>query len=306
MSNPIVIIFNPCSGGKDSSVKSHLLQCFAEAELDVRLLETEYSGHAVDLARVAADEGARCFVSVGGDGTVSEMVNGLMRSSVDTKTLSFGVIPAGTGNDWCRYFKIPTDMQQAVDIIKKQKTMPIDVGRMCSDADGEQNCRFFVNSVGFGFDAEVVEKKERMSCFGGKKWSYLVALAASVLKHRSVPMTLKMDSDQLESPIYTMSVANGPFTGGGIKQTPLAVPDDGFFDVMLATNLSPFGLIKGLWAIFRQKGESSGIIKTFKTKGMHIHSERKPKIEADGILQSEVQMPVHITMAPLALNMIIP
>ena len=167
--------------------------------------------------------------------------------------------------------------------------------------------KYFVNSVGLGFDAHVVESAEKMgTVIKGKGWVYFMALAKSVATHTSKQLEMKSDRGTLLSDkIYTMSVANGPFTGGGIKQTPDADPTDGVFDIMAATRPSLTQLVGGLYSVLLRRNDGS-VIKRFRAKEITIESTHRHKIEADGIVMEGAKTPVAISMVPWALNMIVP
>ncbi len=304
------IIINPKAGNKKFHGKRSVEEKMIAAGIEGAYVYTEYAGHATQIVQDMVKNGLRRIVAVGGDGSINEVLNGLMTSCVDSKELTLGLIPRGTGNDWARYWGIkPRETMRNIRRLQEGKSVRIDIGELHYYHKRAKEIRYFINSVGIGFDARVVEQAEKWGkLMPGMPFSYTLALLSSTLTHRAknIVLTGTDEALTLNGKVYSLSVANGPYTGGGIKQTPKAVPTDGLLDVMAATtptNLKQ--LAKGLGNFISQKMKDEGMVHTFQTKSLKIETPSRLKIEADGIVQKDGKQPITICLHPQALNMII-
>lgn len=221
----LTFIVNPAAGS------GHALKIEAQirAELDKRgvhalFLRTDAPGHATELAREAAAE-AECsgVVAVGGDGTCYEVACGLMDTSVP-----FGIIPAGTGNDFIKTVGIPKKPLEALALILKGEARPVDVGRM--------NERLFLNVSGTGFDVTVLDFTLQAKKYVKGILPYLYGLIRAIAYYKPVHIRITADGETWEQDVLICSVANGRFFGGGIPICPDAAPDDGCFDLVVVEN----------------------------------------------------------------------
>jgi len=171
------------------------------------------------------------IVAIGGDGTVNEVVQGMVFS--DTP---LGIIPGGTGNDFIRSLRIPNNLEQAVDIVLAGQTRTIDVGRI--------NDTYFANNVGFGFDAAVNSTTTGMSSKTGGLSLYLRALVKTLGKYRHVHLAVTMNNRTFDQETFLLSIGNGTTCGGGFKLTPHAKLDDQLLDITL---IRPLPLASLLW-----------------------------------------------------------
>jgi|Deesub1362B_J571_1020462.scaffolds.fasta_scaffold01121_3 YegS/Rv2252/BmrU family lipid kinase len=213
-------ILNPASGrGKGRKIGEKVRQLLERPGVQLQWKETEYPGHATELARQAPEE-CECIVAVGGDGTVNEVVNGLVGSG---KVL--GVIPIGSGNDFARALRLPSNYRKAIDVLWEGQVKTIDLGWV--------NGRYYPNALGLGFDAQVVHESNRIRRLRGML-IYLYGVIKTVFKFRPFRIRIKLDGKELEKrEILMMTVANGISVGGGFLLTPQARNDDGLFDVCI-------------------------------------------------------------------------
>lgn len=299
------VILNPRAGNKKVSGKMTILDALKASKLFGEYKFTEYAGHATVLARKLVAAGYRKIAVVGGDGSVSEVVDGLMTSNIDTQELTFAVIPSGTGNDWCRYWHTSHKVDECLRMIQQGKTATVDVGLLTFRHKDQEVYKYFINSVGFGFDAEIVYRAERIgNVLKGQSTNYFLGLLVSMFTCKSKQMVMKADHDTFCGEVFTMNVANGPYTGGGIKQTPNADPTDGMFDMLLASRPNPYQLVRDVSRVlFRQS--FGGVLHTYRTKKVEITSPHFHTIEADGIVQPLAKSPILIELVPSALKMIV-
>lgn len=299
------VILNPKAGNKKVSGKQTISEALRSGGIDGLYCFSDSEGHATQIARELVSKGYRHILVVGGDGTVSEVVNGLMTSGVDTREITFAVLPSGTGNDWCRYWKIPNKVGLFLNMLAEGKTEKVDVGRIGFCQQGEPKERFFINSVGLGFDAAIVNKAESFgNWLKGLSLNYFFALVYCSFTHKSRSLNFEADTDSFSGDVYTISIANGPYTGGGIKQTPDANPTDGCFDVLLASRPTVWQTVRDISRVlFRSR--FGGVLHLYRTSNVKITSSQTHLIEADGIVQDGAEAPFDFSIVPGALNMVV-
>ncbi|MBR6104268.1 MAG: diacylglycerol kinase family lipid kinase [Paludibacteraceae bacterium] len=299
------VILNPKAGSKKVDGKQTICDALKSGGISGEYRFSEYAGHATILARELVADGFRNFLIVGGDGSVSEVVDGLMTSGVDSHELTIAIIPSGTGNDWCRYWKIPKKIGLCLDMIRQGKKQWIDIGRLSYFRQDSLVEKYFINSVGLGFDAEIVARAEKLGKFAkGLPVNYFLGLVGSMAKTKSKHLVMETDNEVFEGKVYTMSIANGPYSGGGIKQTPDASPTDGLFDILLADDPNAYEIVRDVSRVlFRQS--FGGVLRTYRTSQVKISTTERHMIEADGIVQTDGEAPLHITMVPAAIKMIV-
>jgi len=244
---------------------------------------------------------------LGGDGTISEVVNGIFSADIiQTSSLKIALIPRGTGNDWGRFWGLTSDYNHSVDVFLTGKTQLIDIGKVEYVMEGEHQTRFFINSVGLGLDAAVTNITYQLKKYlGSHSFLYTLALLFAVFNYRAHKASIRSAERNINEKMFTLDVANGCFSGGGLKQTPFALPFDGLLDVMLAKKPTVFDIISGLRMLFNGKLLDHPVIESFQTKSLTIHCHKKALIEADGIIVNGTS-PYVISIIPKAIQMIVP
>ncbi len=194
-----------------------------KTELDRRGIEYElhYTNEpqeATDVAKWGIDAGFERIVAMGGDGTVNEVVNGML-----DKDAVLAVIPAGTGNDFVRMLGIPAEPFDAIDLLTDGRERTMDLGRIADD-------RCFVNGVGIGIDAQVARDVLQMERLHGAA-AYVSAAVREVFRFKAFPVTIDSADWRLDVTCLSIGVANGKYAGGGFKLAPEADIVDGMIDV---------------------------------------------------------------------------
>src|SRR5687768_7267797 len=231
MSLPLVIVNPTSAGGGTAEAWSQIASDLRSQFGSFQNVFTESPGHAVTLASEAARKGVKLIIACGGDGTVSEVANGILSSGKDVE---LGILPSGTGGDFRRTLEIPSHSREAARILSKGRTVKIDVGRVSFvDHNGTEAMRYFVGVASCGMSTQVIErvKKEKIS------------FAASLLQTamRTEPTTLAVqldDSHERHLTVLNLCVANARYFGGGMKIAPDAKLTDGKFDVVGVGDLS--------------------------------------------------------------------
>jgi YegS/Rv2252/BmrU family lipid kinase len=211
--------------------------------LEFDVVRTEYPQHAITLTQEAVAAGCEIVVAVGGDGTVNEVINGLMRSkTAGDGTAALGVLCVGRGNDFAYGVNIPTELSDACRVLAAGHRRTIDVGHVVGGRYPEG--RYFGNGVGIGFDAVVgfeALKLKRLSGFP----SYIVAAMKTIFLYYQAPLVeLAYDEGALTLPALLVSVMNGRRMGGGFYMAPQGQPDDGRFDLCIAQEVSRPGIFR--------------------------------------------------------------
>ncbi len=280
------VIVNP-NAGKRKGEKDWLE---IAAQLTVAGIEyasvfTEHRGHAVDLTRKYVENGYRNIIVVGGDGTLNEVVNGIFtQAHILTEKITLAMIPVGTGNDWCRMYNIPGDYKQAIRLITNRKIFTQDTGTIkYISTEGEEKTRYFINMAGMGFDALVTKKTNKQKELGkSNPMSYVVNILSSLFVYTSTKVTILLDGEKVVSDIFSMSVGICQYNGGGMKQAPDALPDDGLFDLTLIKPIGKFKIIRNIIKLFDGSFTRLPEVSTFRSSKIIIHSEPPMFMEADG------------------------
>jgi YegS/Rv2252/BmrU family lipid kinase len=258
-------------------IKTHL----EERDLEYDLVYTEGAGHATLLARDAIERGIRLVVSVGGDGTIHEIVNGMIEND---KALNpeahLGVVAAGTGSDFIKTFGIPPTPSHAVVHLDGPEAFPIDLGKITFTEDGREVVRYFANVAEVGIGAEVVARAQKLPRWLGPT-VYFFAFWLTLRKHKTAQVEVDLVDRTYEGPMNNLVVANGQFFGGGMKIAPKAAPTDGLLDVQIehARKREAIAIMPKIY-----KGEHLPHPDIFEAKRVKasITSERPLRVEADG------------------------
>src|SRR5262245_27716068 len=177
--------------------------------------------------------GAKKVVVVGGDGTLNEAVNGLLKVGMGAE-IELAVIPRGTGADFVRTFGIPTKLDGAIAVARDGAVRGIDAGEVSYRAwDGSEGSRFFANIASAGMSGAVALRANSTSKALGGKASFLCATIAVFARWQNADVTVDVDDAHREGSMLDVIVANCEWLGGGMHMTPNAKPDDGVFDVLL-------------------------------------------------------------------------
>ena len=300
------VIVNPHSGNK--KVPKHWSRIYRLlCEMDAETHFTTAPAHAIELAKKLVENGYRKIIVIGGDGTLSEVVNGVYLSEIEDKDqVTLAIVPFGTGNDWGRFWGINRNFKKAIQYIRNGKTKQIDIGLCSYKIEDTPTKQYFINGAGGGFDATVAHITSQLKTFlGGNKWVYSVALLLSVFFYRAKRMTIAFNDETLQQTIFTFSIGNGCYTGGGIKQNPDAVPYDGLFDTIIVAKPSFLQIIKGIGLVFKGKLTELPCVTAFQSTEISIACDEKIRMELDGIdIQGDGEY--NIQLIPNALRMVIP
>jgi diacylglycerol kinase (ATP) len=234
------LIVNPASAyGRTGRHFDDIARAVRSAIGDFDFSFTERRGHGVLLAREVSRAGANLVVAVGGDGTASEVIDGLMleRAAGGQRNggAAFGIISRGTGGDLRRSLGCPADAVGAALLLAGPAERVIDLGRVeFVGHDGKPAARHFINVAGFGVAGRVVSEVERMGKALGGKATFMLASAMALMGWQDQPVRWRVDGGPWrEDRVTSLAVCNGRFFGGGMMVAPAAQVDDGLFDITL-------------------------------------------------------------------------
>jgi diacylglycerol kinase (ATP) len=296
-----LIVNLTAGGGKPHKHLNTVLKYLQENGLDFKVCTTSHQGEAVELAQKAADNGAELIVSVGGDGTVNEIVNGIMKSKNDPP---LGIIPLGWANDFIKSTNIPSDIMEACKILIRGKIKEIDVGIINKKT-------YFANICGVGFDAEVAQLANHMK----SKHPNLHILSAFVYVFATVKKLLSpfsyhnvkitFDGQEIHSKILFIAISNGKFYGGRFKITPEAILDDGLLEICTVEEMGRLKYLMSIPKVFKGTHESIKGINFYRAKEVAIQSSELILAQVSGEV-IEGQKEFTITLLPKSLKLIVP
>lgn len=293
-------MFNPAAGkGRTARDRDAIRAALEKAGAGGSFVETERAGHGIALAENAARDGAEAVVAIGGDGTVNEVVNGLLRVPEERRP-AFGVVPDGTGNDYGFLLGLrPGDLDGAARAIAAGATRLLDAG--------EVNGRFFANGVGLGFDGAVAEAAARVRYLKGFA-AYLWSVFAVLREWENFELTVTADGRTISGQAFLAAVANGPRSGGGFLLAPDAQPDDGLFDVCRLGNLGKLEALRHLPKALDGSHVGLPWVTILRAREVVLASDRPLTAHVDGNLATGVAHPepLRIRILPRALRVLAP
>lgn len=216
-----ILIFNPHAGRNQDH---RLLENIRSR--GYHLVSTKHRGHGTELAREAAEQGARLIVAAGGDGTIHETATGILLSN---NSPTFGIVPLGTGNDLRRSLHIPEDFTVALDTIDAGREMEIDVAKFT--VDGEDTYFFNVSACGFSGEVDKHLEETDKSTWGAL--TYIKSGVAALQDLEPFHATIHSGTESLDVEVLNIVVGNGRYAASGIPVAAQARPNDGKLDVVL-------------------------------------------------------------------------
>ena len=292
------IIVNPYAGRwKAQAAIPNIERACRRIGLDYELVVTEGPNHGIDLAREAALAGFSPIVSAGGDGSISEVVNGLMQATGDRVSVPLGVIPLGSADDFADMLGLEKEIESACRVILAGHTRAVDVGCV--------NGRFFDNNSAIGLEPMVTITQAAMKRVKGTP-RYILAALKTILSHRPWHVRLAWDGGEYEGPVALVSVGNTRRTGGAFWMTPRAEPDDGYLDFVFTGRLGRLRLLRLLPTTFDGSHVEQPEVSYARTTRLTIDCEPPTPIQADGELFDLSATRIEYTILPGGLRVIVP
>jgi diacylglycerol kinase (ATP) len=254
----------------------------------------------VELTRRAVDDGARLLIVVGGDGTVHEVVNGLL-GSASHRDVELAVLPRGTGKDFVRSLRIPCDLGGALEVARRGRARAVDVGRAAYRAwDGSEENAYFANFAGAGISGAIARRANRSSKALGGRISFFAATIAVFASWKSAAVTVDIDGTRRSGDMFEVLVMNGDYAAGGMWVTPEAEPDDGRLDVLLIGDVTKADFVRTFPKIYRGKHLSHPKIDVVRGQAVRVDSATALPIVLDG--EQPGTTPARFEIVPRALK----
>jgi len=265
---------------------------------------TVYPSHAIELARQAAEEGYQLVISVGGDGTVHEVINGLMQVPAENRP-RLGIVPMGSGNDFAHTVGVDQRPAYAVQQIFTGKPRRIDIGRL---EDGSGRVEYWNNALGIGFDATVTIRSRRFTYFHGFLIYFIAVLQTIMLNHDAPRMHITTDRESWTDELLMLVLCNGSREGGGFQVAPQAVPDDGEHDYVCIGHVSRPMMLRLLPEVMKGTHGRFPQVRMGKFIRMELNSESPLTIHVDGEIYAGFGMDVRqlkVEMIPGAVELLV-
>lgn len=297
------LILNPYAGRWRALARQPELEsALRAASLPVEIAVSQAPGHASELAERAVLQGYSPILAAGGDGTLSEVFNGMMRAyPADAGAVGpFGILPLGTANDLADQLGIPRSLEQAVQLIKRGKTLTIDV---C-----EVNRRYFLNNAGLGLEPYITILQAKMKRLKGTL-RYMVAALQGIWHHPTWNMRVEWDGGQYHGPITLISVGNCARTGGVFYTVPHAEFNDGrlsFIYGYIASRLKTLFALPMTMKPDRGNIAEHPAVHEFHAAWMRVHSETPTPAHADGEIFSYGDQRFDFRILPGKLDVFVP
>jgi diacylglycerol kinase (ATP) len=293
MNNRIIFIVNPISGkGKGKGIKPVLESFFKNKAYDIDIIFADYAGHAKEIVKDQIKLNPSVIVACGGDGTISEVAESLVGT-----TIPLGILPIGSGNGLASNLNISKDIEIALNTILEYNVLTIDVGKI--------NDRYFFSNIGLGIDANVIhrytEKKQRnfVGYFKASIWSFL--------NFKPINYKVKFDGlEQIENDYFFVLCSNSNEAGYGISFTPDAKLNDGKIDVICVEKLNMVQYLQFFYAVLFRKINSFD--KAVLKQVNHVVFETNQhalKMQIDGeAVVSDVNR-IEVSVIPQSLNVLV-
>lgn len=283
-----LFIINPASADGKGGVKwKSVHQTMLKEGFDPVVWSSEYHGHIEQLVERACHEGFRKIASYGGDGSLNAVVNGLMtQKSCKPEDVLLAHYPSGTGNDWCRLFKVPDNPKEWVRIMQQEQVFEHDLGIIDLYKGGQPAKHYFVNIAGVAYESEcavlITKARQSSSLLQGKLF-YDYIVFKGLLSYEVPELTLKYNNKEETKKIFNLCVAICRHNGGGMLPAPYADPADGIFDVTVFDDMPKWMVIKDYPKLRAGTIFKNPKITSFRTDKIEISRTDKPDyIEADG------------------------
>lgn len=302
MTNYWFLIVNPTSGNSNFQKKwLKIKQLLTINGIDFSYDFTLYSKHEVELVNNAIKKGFRNIMSVGGDGTLHHVVNGIMTQRyIKTSDITVAVLPIGTGNDWIKTYNIPKKIEKVIQIIKNNKRSLQDIG--CLKLK-DNTIAYFNNMAGLGYDGYVAYKLKKLKKLG--RIAYLLSGLYGLLFYKKNEFTIEFNHQKIKTICLMTLFGICKFSGGGMQLTKNVDPLDGLLDITIAKNLTLLDLLLNIKKLYNGKIVNHKKVSTYKTNNIIVIPKKntQPFIEADGEIIGTGS--VEVSIIPNAIHFII-
>lgn len=299
-----VFLVNPASANGSTGRRwPELARRAAASGLEGDTLFSERPGHLADLAREAALGGAERLVVVGGDGTVHEVVDGLLRAGLGER-VELALLPLGTGKDFARSLRIPSRLDAALEVARSGRVRTIDAGRATYTTDDGEAQAFFANFAGAGISGAIARRANETSKALGGRASFFWATIAVFSRWKPSEMQVEIDGEARQARLLEALAMNGDYTAGGMWVSPESTPDDGSFDVVLIGDFSKREFTTTFPKIYRGRHVGHPKVAIVRARELRVDAATPLPIVLDG--EQPGKTPVRFELVPRALRVRVP
>lgn len=297
-----LLILNPKAGkGKG---KKNFQAIFSSLNKIIKNLDTaisEYPGHIFKFGEMALLEKYRQIITIGGDGTPFEVINGIYSRGKPEQNIRLGMIPAGTGNSFLRDF-MDISYENALRNISNNKKKKVDLIEINYFKGGKEQKQYYLNILGIGLIADILKlTNEKLKPFG--PLSYHLAVLMRLFKGMNNKMVLKVDDKKVELNNSALVISNSKYTGGNMKIAPMAETDDGKVDAVIFNEVNRRDIINIFINVFKGEHINHKKVKVFSGREISIEAEPKQLLMADGELLGET--PLRLRVHPKEIEIIL-
>jgi YegS/Rv2252/BmrU family lipid kinase len=295
------VIINPAArGGKTARQWPMISELLKRNDIPFDYAFTEGTGHGIELVKEAIDNGYELVVAVGGDGTVNEVVNGIIDKDGKSKA-TLGIICTGTGRDCIRSLNIPDDFSKACKVLANRNCINIDLGYVEYISNGRKKQRYYINTAGLGFAASVAERTRRFKRLGGTM-PFLIAFSAVFVPYKAKDIVINIDGQIRQERSLLITVNNGRYFGGGMKITPDADTCDGLLDVVTIRDVNKLRLLYNFPRLYKGTHITHPKVNTYKAKLIDVGTSERLLLQLDGEVVGEA--PANFRVIPSALRVV--
>lgn len=279
-------------------------QCCQNTKLEhVQFLTTLRKKHAIELARNATEDGCDYLIAVGGDGTLHEVINGVMQSNIPANEYpAIGIFPHGSANDFARTANITNTVDELFQLITSHSTQKIDLGKVAFR--NSNDIHYFINITGVGLGPEVVQKLENSTSILGPNFNYFKHIVQGFFSYVKKDVSCSTGTWQWSGKLLQMAVANGRYYGNGICTAPDAKLDDGQFQIVIFGDLSIWDYLKNINNLKKGMKIQLEEVSYHVANEVLIESNDECGIEADGEFVGFA--PATISLIPKAIRFLMP
>ena len=300
-------IVNPNSGkGQTRKNWPNLYQILLRNHIDIEYVYTSHPGEGSILAQQAEAIGFRKIIAVGGDGTVNEVLNGLI---IDDKLIyedtQLAILEHGTGSDFVRSFQQKKGIDNFVKLLNRNKKIKVDLGKIdFIDENGDNRTRYFINALNVGIGAEVVDRVNNSNKTIGNKLKYFTTTITTLMSFNKIDAVCRLENNEIiENRFCGIIISNGQYIGGGMRIAPQAQTDDGLFDIVFIKDITRPKLFAKFPTIYLGRHINLPEIAVYRSSKITIQTQEKALFEADG--ETLGYSPFSCTIVPETLTLMI-
>lgn len=284
-----LLVCNPAAGkGKGKKCFSSINDRIKEKFPHLVKRFSEYPGHLAEIGKEAIAEGFERIITIGGDGTPFELINGIYANGKPQQKFQLGMIPAGRGNSFLRDFGDLSE-ERWVNAVLGENTRPVDLVEFQYVKDGQVIKKYFLNIMGIGLIADILKlTNEHLKFLGG--FGYNLAVLIRLFKGMNNRMTISMDNRSFEIKNSALVISNSKYTGGGMKIAPMAETGDGKVDMVIFNEVNRREIIAIFLKVFKGTHILHPKVKVFSSAEFEIQAEPSQLLMADGEMLGETPM----------------